>query len=234
MMQNCRTHVRARQARIGHHKARWVVSTLALLVVPRLLQLRSCHQEQSWETGTKSQLRSKMLQDLQNKSAKRSGPHRPRKGLVGCKYCRVPCSAKITKSKLQCKMVQNCRTNVRARQARIGHDKARWVVSTLALLVVPRLLQLRSCHQEQSWETGTKSQLRNKMLQVLSHFCQDHQKQTSMQDDANLQNTCASASGPHRPRQGQGVVSTLALLVVPRLLQPRSCHQEQSWETGTK
>ena len=60
------------------------------------------------------------------------------------KYCRTPCSAKIIKSKLQCKMMQTCRTHVRARQARTGHDKARWVVSTLALLVVPRLLQLRS------------------------------------------------------------------------------------------
>ena len=84
---------------------------------------------------------------LQNTCARASGPHRPRKGRVGSKYCLT--SAKITKSKLRCKMMQNCRTHVRARQARIGHDKARWVVSTLALLVVPRLLQLRSCHQEQ-------------------------------------------------------------------------------------
>ena len=108
---------------------------------------------------------------LQNTCARASGPHRPRKGHVGCKYCRT--SAKITKSKLQCKMMQNCRTHVRARQARIGHDKARWVVSTLALLLVPRLLQLRSCHQEQSWETGTKSQLRSKMLQdvLTEHMC---------------------------------------------------------------
>ena len=67
---------------------------------------------------------------------------RPRKGRVGSKYCLT--SAKIIKRKLQCKMMQNCRTHVRARQAHIGHDKARWVVSTLALLVVPRLLQLRS------------------------------------------------------------------------------------------
>ena len=50
----CR-HVQKRQARIGHKQARWVVSTLALLVVPRLLQLSSCHEEQGWETGTKQE-----------------------------------------------------------------------------------------------------------------------------------------------------------------------------------